>query len=173
MKFHLSTLLLAILVAALGLGWYLNSTKLERDKIVGRWQNAKSGKGFWTSLEIHENGTFTKSESGRTETSFFRGTYALQRFGMITFAVTSMEHRNDDLQQMYEHFLKVDPSYSARQTPPNFTKPIDASITCHSSFDAEEILKLEQRSVQNPRKHPDKELPGWGSFKRSEKSVAQ
>jgi hypothetical protein len=172
MKFHLSTLLLAILVAALCIGWYLNSTELERDDFAGSWESTSEGffttnHSPFTKLEIHHDGSFVHRNITRPEIFGFRGTYTLERFGMITFTVTGYEYQNAFRQQLYEIQKLHEPKYAATLTPPNYKKPIEASITCHGSLNAEGILKLEKRAVNNPGKHPDKELPGWGSFKKS------
>lgn len=177
MKFHLSSLLLIVLVAALGIGWYLNSTELERDDLVGCWESTSelftTSHSPFTKLEIHQDGTFYSLHGTRNDVRIFRGTYVLERFGMITFTITSLEYLNEALQQMHESIAATTPGYTREPSRYKFTKPIEASITCHGSIDAEGILKLETRAVQNPGKHPDKELPVWGSFKKRTKPVGE
>lgn len=127
MKFHLSTLLLAMVIVALGLGWYLDHNNPRRTNIVGSWRTARfSGYliSYFTNLEIREDGTFSKSQSDRRATEVYEGTYQTLRDGTVVFHVTLKKtfhpywHKDNDIesskQVTLDHKFKlhcaIDPS---------------------------------------------------------------
>jgi hypothetical protein len=92
MKYQLSTLLLLILVAAVSLGWYVDHVDRNRRDIIGTWHYPTPDftvVGYGTSLVIRPDGTFTKTQSGRSSTETFDGTYSVDKEGRVVFHVES------------------------------------------------------------------------------------
>ena len=96
LKFRLSTLLLLITVAAVSICWWLDHADRSRRDIVGVWYFPNGDfiqMGYRTTLEIREDGTFTKTQDTRGGSSIFNGTYVANENGTVTFIV---EERIDD-----------------------------------------------------------------------------
>ncbi|MGC4006216.1 MAG: hypothetical protein QM811_25115 [Pirellulales bacterium] len=99
MKFRLSTLFLLTLLIAVGVGWYVDHTNRRRNDIVGTWSApTRDGSrygftrtGYYSSLEIKNDGTFIKTQSGRWQSDVYTGTYECLDDGIVVFRVLSKQ----------------------------------------------------------------------------------
>ena len=94
MKFHLSTLLLALVIVALGLGWYLEYQHRHQREIVGTWHFPYPGSEHHShdanvTLTLHNDGTFRKRFHGPFHDYSYTGTYNSTPEGLVTFHITS------------------------------------------------------------------------------------
>jgi hypothetical protein len=126
MKYHLSTLLLAMVIVALGLGWFLDHYNRNRTEIVGTWhypyQSSPKGiSGYYTSLTIGEDGSFNKIEGHRFESETYTGTYRVEKEGIILFHVTKKTSKMD----REELWTQI---YKARGEEPPNRGPIELNV---------------------------------------------
>jgi hypothetical protein len=125
MRFQLSTLLLAMLIVALGLGWYLDHNDPRRTEIVGTWRGIHNGKGgISTTLEIKEDGTFNQVQRDLVQTETYEGTYFYAPSGVVTFhiKVKNMKLITDDL---YKRVAKEN-----NLPDPTVREPLRLSVPC-------------------------------------------
>ena len=91
-KFRLSTSLLIVAVVAIALGWYLDHNSSVW--LTGTWVGPSTPNllqlGYSTSLEIRENGTFTKVQRFGASTNTFTGNYSILDDGLVKFHATKL-----------------------------------------------------------------------------------
>jgi len=95
MKFHLSTMLLAMVIVALGLGWYLDHHDPRRTEIVGTWHFPYPNSMHQThdamvTLELRDDGTFRKRHHGPFHDYAYEGRYNRNAESLMTFHITSL-----------------------------------------------------------------------------------
>lgn len=126
MKFHLSTLLLAMVIVALGLGWYLEYQHRHQRELVGEWDTCTFS-GYvinsMTMLELRSDGTFRQTQRSRHSAEVYEGTYRLDKEGRIVFHVT----RKDLMEPRWPS--KID------DQEPQERVPLDQEYTLHWAID--------------------------------------
>ena len=98
MRFRISTLLLVIALGAVLLAWHLEKTD-SRNEIAGVWYYPTPDinlMGYWETLTIRKDGTFTKFEQHRMSSETYAGTYTLGNDGVYYFDVTQKTISNGD-----------------------------------------------------------------------------
>lgn len=119
-RFRLATLLLLIAVAGALFAWAL----YYRTSVAfaGVWYYPTpdiQGAGYWETLTIRDDGTFTKEEKGRMLTEVYSGIYSVAENGVVTFHVTQKR-------------------YGAHESPPKVeTFAIDKFYRCRVAVDAQ------------------------------------
>jgi hypothetical protein len=168
MKYHLSTLLLAMVIVALGLGWYLDHHDPKRTEIVGTWyypyKSLPYGQvGYHTTLTINEDGTFRKTEMGREGSEIYEGTYRMEKDGSIFFHVTKKTVKSD--------FHKIAVELSKQMNLP--APPDHSPVTLHMQFkircavDKSGFLLLDNQSFQFGEQKDECKISWDRSYERS------
>ena len=95
LKFPLSTSLLCVALVAMALSWYVEHTS--RGSFTGSWKGSRSPRfiqnGYSTTLDIRQDGTFTKVQRGRWVITTFNGTYSIIDGGLVEFHVSEVSSR--------------------------------------------------------------------------------
>ncbi len=147
MRFHLSTLLLAMVIVALGLGWYLDHNDPRRTEIVGTWhfpyKSLPYGQmGYYTMLTIYEDGTFTKEEIFRSHSDTYEGTYHVEKDGIINFHVVKKTIKTD----LDEHFSEIYKKMNQDPPPKRLPITLDVNYELRCAVDKAGFLLLENLS---------------------------
>ena len=92
MRIRLSTILLALITMSLAMGWWIDRSHYATKDIVGVWYSPTHDLPvpvvLHSTLEIRQDGTFTKSQKHRTHVDIYDGTYSISH-GMVIFHVKS------------------------------------------------------------------------------------
>ena len=89
MRFRLSTFLLTVTIIAILFAWYVDHHSSQND-INGTWYYPTPEEqvgGYWETLTINEDGTFSKFQQYRTFNETFTGSYSIQPNGIVNFLI--------------------------------------------------------------------------------------
>lgn len=137
-------MLLAIVIVALGLRWYLEHNDPRRTELVGTWKcpfdsYSPVGWGYTTELKIHGDGTFEKIAILRLHREIYSGTYHFEKDCVLTFHATKKTTLNDLLPGLNK-------MYRERNEPELTDDPpveIDATYSIMAAVDKSRHLLLE------------------------------
>lgn len=113
-RFRLVTLMLLVAVASIFFAWALHYRN--RVAFAGDWYYPTPDEhrsGYWETLTIRQDGTFTKLERGRIGQDSYSGTYSVADNGVVTFHVTQKLYDPGHIPLAVETYA-VDKSYRCR-----------------------------------------------------------
>lgn len=113
-RFRLATLLLFIAATGIFFAWALYYRK--QVAFAGDWFYPTPDdhlSGYWETLTIRPDGTFTKLEMARFGSESYSGTYSVADNGVVTFHVTQKQYDPGSIPPAVETFA-VDKSYDCR-----------------------------------------------------------
>jgi hypothetical protein len=134
-RFRLSTVLWIVALVAVLLAWYVDHNREHRGDVVGVWYYPTpdvSLSGYWETLTISSDGTFTKLEQGRVGSETYSGTYSIAKDGLVTFHVTSKQF----------NYGKIPPQIEVYD--------VDAKFRCRVALDPHANLVIANLNAQPP-----------------------
>ena len=139
MQFRLSTTLLGIALIAVLLAWHVGSQR--PTDITGTWYYPtpdEIGTGYWETLTIRSDGTFTKHQQYRMSNEEFFGNYFVDDNGLVTFHVSKKISDPTNDGRNTESY-RIDKSYECRCALDSNNNMIDHSIGHDAIFQTDEV----------------------------------
>jgi len=108
-QFRLSTILFLVVLLAVSFAWHLERSRNDQTDITGKWHYPTpdvSILGYWETLTIRKDGTFTKHQQHRTFSETYNGEYSYGKNGVFSFHIICKETdadamRDDDIDLLF------------------------------------------------------------------------